>query len=73
MNVFVAAKKSGGDSLRGHTGLHRADTGQDGDAEEIDTILAARKYEFKVMSVIPFGIVAYMKLSFPRIYGCVVR
>lgn len=35
-------------------------------AEEIETILAAKKYEFKVMSAVPFGVIAYMKVSFPE-------
>lgn len=34
--------------------------------QEIETLLTAKKYEFKVMSVIPLGIVAYMRLSFPE-------
>ena len=36
---------------------------------EIDTMLAAKKYEFQVMSVIPFGIVLYMTVSFPEFMG----
>ena len=66
VSVFVAAKKSGGDSLK----VIRDSISQIRDKmemqREIDTILAARKYECKVMSVIPFGIIAYMKLSFPE-------
>ncbi len=69
VNVFVTAKKSGGDSLK----VIRDSIAQIRDKmemqREIDTILAARKYEFRVMSVIPFGIVAYMKLSFPEFMG----
>ena len=33
---------------------------------EIDTILAAKRYEFRVMSMIPYGIIGYMSLSFPE-------
>ena len=31
---------------------------------EIDTMLAAKKYEFQIMSMVPYGIIAYMSLSF---------
>lgn len=66
VNVFSAAKKSGGDSLaviRDSISQIRAKMEMQ---REIDTILAARKYEFRVMSVIPFGMIAYMKISFPE-------
>ena len=40
-----------------------------GNLMSIDTMLAAKKYEFQVMSVIPFGIVLYMTVSFPEFMG----
>ncbi|MEG0107764.1 MAG: type II secretion system protein F, partial [Lachnospiraceae bacterium] len=33
---------------------------------EIETIMSAKKLEFQVMSFIPFGILGYMRLSFPE-------
>lgn len=67
--VFATAKKSGGDMME----IIRNAIYQIRDKlevqREIETLLAARKYEFKVMSVIPFGIIAYMKLSFPEFMG----
>ncbi len=33
---------------------------------EIDTVLAAKKYEFRVMAAIPYAIIGYMSLSFPE-------
>ena len=43
---------------------------------EIETLLAAKKYEYKVMSIIPYAIIAYMRLSFPEfmsyLYGNVL-
>lgn len=33
--------------------------------QEIDTVIAAKKMEFLVMAVIPFGMIAYMMISFP--------
>ncbi len=69
VNVFVMAKKSGGNILE----IIRSSTEQIREKlevwEEIQTMLTARKYEFKVMSVIPFGMIAYMKASFPEFMG----
>ncbi len=69
VNVFVMAKKSGGNML----GIIKSTTDQIREKlevrAEIETMLAARKYEFKVMSAIPFGMIAYMKVSFPEFMG----
>lgn len=69
VNVFVMAKKSGGNML----GIMKSSAGQIRDKmevrAEIETMLAARKYEFKIMSAIPFGMIAYMKVSFPEFMG----
>ena len=67
--VFVTAKRSGGNLMS----IIRNTADQIGDKidvkREIDTMLAAKKYEFQVMSVIPFGIVLYMTVSFPEFMG----
>lgn len=76
VNVFVTAKRSGGDLLS----IIRDSIGQIRDKieveREIETLIAAKKYEFKVMSAIPFGIIGYMKISFPEfmeiLYGNVL-
>lgn len=64
VTVFAAAKKSGGDMIA----IIRSTVQQIGDKidvkREIDTLLAAKKYEFRVMSVIPYGMIGYMNLSF---------
>lgn len=69
VNVFVMAKKSGGNML----GIMKSSADQIRDKmevrTEIETMLAARKYEFKIMSAIPFGMIAYMKVSFPEFMG----
>lgn len=66
VNVFVTARRSGGDILS----IIRDSIGQIRDKieveREIETLVAAKKYEFKVMSVVPFGIIGYMKISFPE-------
>ena len=69
VNVFVMAKRSGGNML----GIIKSTTDQIREKlevrAEIETMLAARKYESKVMSAIPFGMIAYMKISFPEFMG----
>lgn len=68
--VFTAAKRSGGDMIA----IIQNTVDQIADKievkREIDTILAARKYEFKVMKAVPYGIIVYMMLSFPEFMGC---
>lgn len=69
VNVFVMARRSGGnilEILRRSAEQIREKLEVQG---EIETMLAARKYEFKVMSMIPFGMIAYMKVSFPEFMG----
>lgn len=72
-NVFIAAKRSGGDMIA----IIRSSVNQIGDKidvkREIDTLLAAKRYEFKVMSVIPYVIIAYMTLSFPEFMDCLYK
>lgn len=67
--VFVAAKKSGGNMI----GIIQNTVSQIGDKidvkREIDTILAAKRYEFRVMSAVPYAIIGYMSLSFPEFMG----
>lgn len=76
VTVFVAAKKSGGNMIA----IIQDTVRQIGDKidvrREIDTMLAAKRYEFRVMSAIPYGIIGYMSLSFPEfmdsLYGNVL-
>lgn len=64
--VFAAAKKSGGNMIA----IIRNTASQISDKidvkREIDTILAAKRYEFRVMSAVPYAIIGYMALSFPE-------
>ena len=67
--VFVAAKRSGGDmmSIIQNTVEH---IGAKIDVKrEIDIILASKKYEFRIMCVIPYAIIMYMQFSFPEFMG----
>lgn len=68
--VFSAAKRSGGDTIA----IIQSTVNQIGDKievkREIDTLLAAKRYEFRVMTAVPYGIIAYMNLSFPEFMKC---
>lgn len=66
VNVFVMAKKNGGNAIGIIRNTAREIREKLDVQLEIETILAARKYEFKVMAVIPFGMIGYMKVSFPE-------
>lgn len=69
-DVFVTAKRSGGDMIA----IIKNTAGQIADKidvrREIQTVLAAKQYEFKVMSLIPYAMIAYMSLSFPEFMTC---
>ncbi len=68
--VFSTAKRSGGDMIA----IIRDTTGQISDKldvkREIDTILAAKRYEFRIMSAVPYLIIGYMSVSFPEFMEC---
>lgn len=74
--VFSQAKRSGGDMIA----IIKNTASQIGErvdvSREIDTILAAKKYEFRVMCVIPYAMIVYMRLSFPEfmevLYGNII-
>ncbi|MGN0318772.1 MAG: type II secretion system F family protein [Lachnospira sp.] len=74
--VFRYAKRSGGDlvSIIKNTSFtiqKKAET-----LKEIETVIAGKKLEQKVMSAIPFGIIIFLKLSAPEfiepLYGNLV-
>lgn len=70
VQVFVAARKTGGDMI---AIIKNTATQIDEKIEvrrEIHTILAAKRYEFQVMSAIPYAIIGYMTLSFPQFMEC---
>ncbi len=66
VTVFVTAKRSGGDSITLIRNAVRDISGKIDVEKEIDTILAAKKLEFKVMCVVPLGILFYMRITFPE-------
>ena len=76
VEVFSMGKRSGG-NMRGIIRNAVCQIGEEIDVRrEIDTIMAAKKLEFKVMSIIPFAMICYLKLSFPSfmqvLYGNVL-
>lgn len=76
VTVFSLAKRSGGDMIQ----IIRNAVNQISEKvevkREIETIMAAKKLEFQIMSVIPFGMICYLRISFPEfmdvLYGNVL-
>lgn len=64
VNVFVAAKKSGGDSITIIRNAVRIISGKIDTEKEIQTMIASNKLEFEIMCAVPFAIILYMKLTF---------
>ena len=68
--VFMTAKRSGGDLTAIIRNTAQQIAGKIDVQREIQTVLAAKRYEFKVMSVVPHIMIAYMSLSFPEFMTC---
>lgn len=66
VSVFVMSKQSGGDMIGmiRHT-ITRMSEKMDVQ-KEIQVMLSAKRLEFRVMSMIPLGMILYLKLSFPE-------
>lgn len=64
-SVFVTAKRSGGDFIQIIDHTVKAIGEKMEVKAEIETLLAAKRLEHRVMCLIPFGIIFYMKFSFP--------
>lgn len=64
--IFQTAKRSGGDliTIMDNTAAVIGEKLQV--RQEIETILANKRLEWKIMRVIPLGIILYMKVSFPE-------
>lgn len=74
--VFTIAKRSGGDSVAIVKNTAKMLSDKIEVKREIQVMMAAKKYEFQVMTVIPLGIIFYMRISFSEfmyvLYGNVV-
>lgn len=62
--IFSISKKTGGDSIAIIRKSVRIISEKIETEKEIQTIIAARKMEFNIMCVVPFGIILYMKAAF---------
>lgn len=73
--VFVIAKRTGGDSISVLKSSIRTIGDKIEVERQIQTMLAAKNLEFKIMCVIPLGMVMYMRIAFPEfldvLYGSV--
>lgn len=66
VTVFASAKRTGGDSIGIMRETVKVIAGKIETEREIQTLLAAGKLEFRVMCVIPLGIIFYMRFAFPE-------
>ena len=66
VNVFAAAKISGGDSVAIIRNAVRTISEKIDTEKEINTILASKKLEFNIMCAVPFIIIFYMKITFSQ-------
>lgn len=64
VNVFSAAKKSGGDSILIIRNAVRIISEKIDTEKEIQTMTASKKLEFEIMCAVPFLMILYMKLTF---------
>ena len=66
VSAFNMAKRSGGDSMEIIRNVVRQ-MGEKIDVErEIQTLMAGKRLELKIMTIIPLGMIAYLKISFPE-------
>lgn len=68
-SVFAAAKRSGGDMIAIIQNTASQISEKVEVKREIDIILASKKYEFRIMCVIPYVMILYLQLSFPEFMG----
>ena len=66
VTVFSAAKRSGGDVIQIMNETVRQMDDRLSTKEEIDTVIASGKLEFKIMCTVPFVILLYMRVAFPE-------
>lgn len=66
VTVFNMAKRSGGDTMEIVRNVVRQ-MGEKIDVErEIQTVLAAKQMELRIMTAIPFAMIVYLRFSFPE-------
>lgn len=74
--VFRYAKRSGGDLIAIIRNTANTINEKIEAKNEIDTVISGKKFEQKIMSMVPFGIILYLKVSSPEfikgLYGNVL-
>lgn len=66
VSAFTMAKRSGGDSMEIIRNVVRQ-MGEKIDVErEIQTVLSGKRLELKILTAIPLGMIAYLKIGFPE-------
>ena len=68
VTVFNMAKRSGGDAMEIIRNAVRQTSDKIDVEREIVTIISARKMEFRIMTVIPLGMIVYLRISFPEFF-----
>lgn len=66
VTVFAMAKRSGGDMISIIRNAANQISEKIDVKREIDTMMTAKRLEFQIMSVIPMGMICYLKISFPE-------
>lgn len=66
VTVFTVLKRGGGDMIQVLKNTIEKICMRMDVKQEIETMIAAKKMEFRIMTMIPIGIIVYMKLSFPE-------
>ena len=69
VSVFAAAKRSGGDMIAIIQNTANQISEKVEVKREIDIILASKKYEFRMMCIIPYVMILYLQFSFPEFMG----
>ena len=65
VSIFSSAKRTGGDMVRIIRHTARVMSEKIEIEREIASVMASKRYEFRLMTAIPLGIILYMRLSFP--------
>lgn len=65
VTVFSMAKRSGGDMVMIIKNAVSQISEKIDIMRDIEAMMAAKKFEFRIMSIIPFAMICYMKISFP--------
>ena len=68
VTVFAMAKRSGGDAVEIIRNAVRQMSEKIDVEREIVTIMSAKKLEFRIMTMIPFGMIVYLRMSFPEFF-----